>query len=92
VPEHLGDHMQPRALGQTGEVPEWRSSCGCQWPSPARSHSRAKECEKLPGCIGVPGQPLAAEHWHQMEAHGVHVIVFGGLCDEDLGHGITHSG
>ena len=47
---------------------------------------------EVPGSIGVPGQPLAAEHWDQMEAHGVHVIVFGGLCDEDLGHGITHSG
>src|SRR5271157_3321861 len=36
------------------EAPERRSSCGCQWPSPARSHNREKECEKLSGSIGVP--------------------------------------
>ena len=54
MPEYLRDHMQRRALGQTGEAPEWRSSCGCQWPSPARSPSRTKECEKLSGSIGVP--------------------------------------
>ena len=52
--EHLGDQVQRRALGQTGEAPEWRSSCGCQCLGPARSQSRAKECEKLSGSIGVP--------------------------------------
>jgi hypothetical protein len=31
------------------EAPECRSSCGCQWPSPADSHSREKACEKLSG-------------------------------------------
>ena len=35
VPEHVGDHVQRRALGPSiSEAPEWRSSCGCQWPSP----------------------------------------------------------
>jgi hypothetical protein len=29
------------------EAPECRSSCGCQWPSPARLHSLAKAREKF---------------------------------------------
>jgi cytochrome c2 len=31
------------------EAPEWRSSCGCQWPRPAACHSFEKSCEKLSG-------------------------------------------
>ena len=36
------------------EAPECRSSCGCQWPSPARLHSLAKAREKFSGSSGAP--------------------------------------
>ena len=38
--EHLGDGMQRRPWASISEAPEWRSSCECQCPRPARSHSR----------------------------------------------------
>ena len=81
--------MQPRALGQNrARFPSGAARAGASGQArPSHTGRRSARSYPVHRCL-----PLAAEHWDQMEAHGVHVIVFGGLCDEDLGHGITHSG
>jgi hypothetical protein len=41
------------------EAPEWRSSCGCQWPSPARSHSPGegmREVIRVHRCPDLTGE------------------------------------
>ena len=36
------------------DAPEWRSSCRCQWPRPARRQIRENQCDTLSGSSGVP--------------------------------------
>jgi hypothetical protein len=52
--ENLRDHVEIGPCASISDAPEWRSSCKCQWPRPARRQIRENQCDTLSGSIGVP--------------------------------------